>query len=175
MDNRISATGIKDIEADTIEAQEIIVGTNNTIIDETGLQVYHPYSLSLPLDSSGYWNVHDMLEVMRVVDNMQNFEMTQIADVMGYTSSGLASLGALTLPSAIAAGGSALASSNALQGLALKQDKIHTFSNPFNLNATNTSARILSLKYTDPFNVNTTSGNLELKYTNPFALDLVTI
>jgi hypothetical protein len=42
MDSRISATGLIDIEADTVEAQEITVGTNNTIIDETGLQVYHP-------------------------------------------------------------------------------------------------------------------------------------
>ncbi len=39
MDNRISATGLKNIDADTIEAHEIKV-TDQTIIDETGLQVY---------------------------------------------------------------------------------------------------------------------------------------
>jgi hypothetical protein len=71
MDSRVSATGLKDIEADAVEAQDITaqditinnelsVGTN-TLIDQTGVQVYHPYNILIPLELPGYWNVHDEL------------------------------------------------------------------------------------------------------------------
>jgi hypothetical protein len=77
--DRVSATGLKDIEADTIETEditinnELIVGTNNTIIDETGLQIYHPYNIIIPFELEGYWNVHSEIEsiyfVLEVIEN----------------------------------------------------------------------------------------------------------
>jgi len=74
MDSRVSATGLKNIDADTIEGQEIKV-TDQTIIDETGLQVYHPYNILLPLTFSGYWNVHDEIEGIHIGQNFQDLQL----------------------------------------------------------------------------------------------------
>ena len=120
MDNRISATGLKNIDADTIEAQEIKV-TGQTLIDETGLQVYHPYNLLLPLTPSGYWNVHDKIEAIQVENAITELELIQINTALGLTAASLSSVATITTPSAIAAGAGALFGTNALQGLLLKQ------------------------------------------------------
>ena len=161
MDNRISATGLKNIDADTIEAHEIKV-TDQTIIDETGLQVYHPYNILLPFTFSGYWNVHDQIEGIKIEDNFQNLQLEIIEATLGITKANLTSLAAaVAAGTPIAAAVGSLFGANALQGLALKQDKIHTFNAPLDYDDSDPENRSLSLKYDMSLALDA-SGNLKV-------------
>lgn len=163
--NRISATGTKDIEADTIDAQEITVGTNNVIVDQTGLQVYHPYNLELPLVFSGFWNVHDEIENIQILNDYQNFEINVICAKLGITQATLSAIQSEVLAgTALSTAVGSVTGVNAIQALADKQDKIHVFSNPISYNDTSSTNRILSLKYDTTLSLDASNN---LKVTNP--------
>lgn len=176
--DRISATGLIDIEAD-----RIIVGDNNVLIDETGLQVWHEKNTLLDIlelnffDPSQYWNVHTELENSRIADAILDKEMSAIAFQLGITSAGLSALALnATSATALVSGGGALIATNTATSLLDKQDKIHNFTSPLKLTSVlgglgNTvTTRTLSLQYIDPIALDA-DGNMKLKYIDPIALD----